>query len=90
MLFLMHQPDTGGVGITSCPCRRIRVLLKVLVLQDIFEDHRPPLVLPRLQLCVPHELLREELSFSVYELQRNGMHPKLDFRSQIILHFPCT
>ena len=31
MLYLMHQPDTGVVGITSCPCRRIRVLLKVLV-----------------------------------------------------------
>ena len=31
MLYLTHQPDTGVVWITSCLCRRIRVLLKVLV-----------------------------------------------------------
>lgn len=64
--------------------------LQLCAVQDIFEEHRPPLVLPQLQLCVPHELLPEQLSFSVYELQRSGMHPELDFRSQITLHFPCT
>ena len=51
--------------------------LQLCAVQDIFEEQRPPLVSPGLQLCVSHELLPEELCFSVYVLERNGMHPEL-------------
>ena len=48
--------------------------LQLCAVQDIFEEQRPPLTFPGLQLCLPHE---QELCFSVYELERNGMHPEL-------------